>query len=183
MGRLGLWLAAVANALALMENALYKPVIRVKLPSESQHRMRTLIFLFAAVVSVAGLTGCSGPEHKLARGWDNTLEIVRWGDARQSFEQNAVFSGPDYTYSYGAIHGIDQSLCRTGLGLFEVVTFPIPSYDPIWTTKVPAHPQSPDNYKPGLVSDPIFGTDTYTGYTGGDVAPFIPGSRFKVFDN
>ena len=29
----------------------------------------------------------------------------------------------------------------------------------------------------------MFDTDTYTGFSGGDVAPFIPGSRFRVFDN
>jgi len=145
--------------------------------------MRQLIFLLAAIVSVVAFTGCTGPERKLARGWDNTLELVRWGDMRQSIEQEGVFSGPDYTYSYGTIHGLDQSICRAGLGLYEVVTFPIPSYNPIWTTKVPAVPQSPDSYKPGLIYDSTFGTDTYTGYTGGDVAPFIPGSRYKIFDN
>jgi putative exosortase-associated protein (TIGR04073 family) len=145
--------------------------------------MRKLIFIFAAVVSVAGLTGCAGPQRKLARGWDNTLELVRWGDMRQSVEQEAVFSGPDYTYSYGVIHGFGQSIGRAGLGVYEIVTFPIPSYNPVCTTKIPAQPQCPDNYKPGLISDPLFGTDTYTGYSGGDIAPIIPGSRFKVFDN
>ena len=145
--------------------------------------MRKLIFLFAAVVSVAGLTGCAGPQRKLARGWDNTMELVRWGDMRQSVEQEAVFSGPDYTYSYGVIHGFGQSIGRAGLGVYEIVTFPIPSYNPVCTTKIPAHPQCPDNYKPGLINDPLFGTDTYTGYSGGDIAPIIPGSRFKVFDN
>jgi hypothetical protein len=29
----------------------------------------------------------------------------------------------------------------------------------------------------------VFDTDTYMGFSGGDVAPFIPGSRFRVFDN
>ena len=29
----------------------------------------------------------------------------------------------------------------------------------------------------------MFDTDTYTGFSGGDIAPFLPGSRFKVFDN
>ena len=145
--------------------------------------MRQLIFLFAAIVSLAIFTGCAGPERKLARGWDNTMEIVRWGDMRRSVEQEGVFSGPDYTYTYGGIHGFDQSVSRIGLGIFEVVTFPIPSYDPILTTKVPAIPQSPESFKPGLIDDPTFSTDTYTGYSGGDVAPFIPGSRFRVFDN
>jgi len=144
--------------------------------------MRKVIFLLAATVAIA-LTGCTGPEHKLARGLDNTMELVRWGDLRQSVEQNAVFSSPDVTYAYGTIHGFDQSLMRAGLGVYEVVTFPIPSYKPILTRVVPANTQYPDSYKPGVMSDSIFDTDTYTGYSGGDVAPFIPGSRFKIFDN
>ncbi|MEI7533250.1 MAG: exosortase system-associated protein, TIGR04073 family [Verrucomicrobiae bacterium] len=145
--------------------------------------MRKMFFIFAAAVVAGGLTGCSGPEHKLARGLDNTMEIVRWGDMRRSVEQNAVFSAPDVSYSYGLVHGFDQSMCRFGLGIYEVATFPIPSYKPICTDKVPASPQYPDSYRPGLISDSTFNTSTYSGYPGGDIAPFIPGSRFSVFDN
>jgi hypothetical protein len=70
-----------------------------------------------------------------------------------------------------------------GLGIYEVATFPIPSYNPIWTKKVPANPQYPDSYHPGLISDSTFDTCNYSGYGGGDVAPFIPGSRFTIFGN
>lgn len=147
--------------------------------------MRKIFFLFAAALTVAGLTGCQGPEQKLARGFDNTFEVVRWGDMRRSVEQGAVFSAPDVSYSYGMIHGFNQSVKRIGLGVFEVVTFPIPTptYDPILTDYVPAVPQYPDSYRPGIISGSTFDTDTYTGFSGGDVAPFIPGSRFKIFDN
>ena len=79
--------------------------------------------------------------------------------------------------------GPDQKLGRAGLGLYEVATFPIPSYDPIMTKYFAPDPVFPTSYKPGHFSDPLFDTDTYTGFSGGDVAPFIPGSRFKVFDN
>ena len=145
--------------------------------------MRKMFYFFVAAVAAAGLAGCSGPEHKLARGLDNTMELVRWGDMRQSVEQNAIFSAPDVTYSYGVIHGFDQSLCRAGLGIYEVVTFPIPSYSPICTNKVPIAPQYPESYRPGLMYGSTFKTDTYTGYSGGDIAPLIPGSRFSIFDN
>ena len=40
----------------------------------------------------------------------------------------------------------------------------------------------PDAYRPDIIDDSLFSTDTYMGFSGGDVAPFIPGSRFKVFN-
>lgn len=145
--------------------------------------MRKLAFLFAGIVTAAVVTGCSGPEHKLARGFSNTMEIIRWGDMRHSVEQNAVFSSSGPSYAYGAIHGFDQSISRVGIGLYEMVTFPIPSYDPVCTNYLPVNPQYPDSYKPGLVSSATFDTDTYTGFSGGAVAPWLPGSRFFIFDN
>jgi hypothetical protein len=33
------------------------------------------------------------------------------------------------------------------------------------------------------MADSLFATDTAIGYSGGDVAPFIPGSRFRIFEN
>jgi putative exosortase-associated protein (TIGR04073 family) len=143
--------------------------------------MRKTIFLLAALAATVTLTGCQGPEQKLARGMDNTMEVIRWGDMRRSIEQEAIFSAPDISYSYGAIHGFDQSIKRIGLGVWEVVSFPFPPYRPIFTNSVPAAPQYPDSYQPGLISGSTFDTDTHTGFSGGDVAPFVPGSRFAVF--
>jgi putative exosortase-associated protein (TIGR04073 family) len=165
------------------ENALYMPAIRVKLKTSSENRMRKLYFLFAVAVTAVGLMGCTGPEQKLSRGFDNTFEIVRWGDLRRSVEQGAVFSSPDVNYTTGLIHGFDQSVTRIGLGVYEIVTFPIPSYKPVLTSYIPARPQYPDSYRPGIISGSTFDTDTYTGFTGGDVVPFVPGSRFSIFDN
>jgi hypothetical protein len=31
-----------------------------------------------------------------------------------------------------------------------------------------------------LLSDPLFDTDTYTGFSGGDIAPFIPAAGSRV---
>jgi putative exosortase-associated protein (TIGR04073 family) len=102
---------------------------------------------------------------------------------RRSIEQSAVLGSPDEGYTTGVIRGFDRSIARTGLGLYEIVTFPLPSYSPIATQYFSAHPAYPESYKPGLISDPLFDTDTFTGFSGGDIAPFVPGSRFKVFDN
>jgi putative exosortase-associated protein (TIGR04073 family) len=140
---------------------------------------------FLSVVALAALftSGCAGPEAKLGRGMSNFAEVARGGEWRRSVEQTAVFESPDAGYTVGFVRGFDRSMARTGLGIYEVITFPFPPYHPIFTKYLAPDPVYPDNYAPGLVSDSLFDTDTYVGLGGGDVAPFVPGSRFKVFDN
>jgi len=146
--------------------------------------MRNVI-LFLSVVALAALltSGCAGPEQKLGRGMSNFYEIVRMGEMRRSIEQSAVLDSPGTGYTAGAVRGLDRSLARTGVGVYEVLTFPLPPYQPLFTHYLKPDPAFPESYRPGLVSDSLFDTDTYTGFGGGDVAPFIPGSRFRVFDN
>ena len=62
------------------------------------------------------------------------------------------------------------------------MTFPIPSYDPIWTDYLDPNPVYPDSYRPSLSADPTFATDTSLGYSGGDVMPIVPGSRFHIYE-
>jgi putative exosortase-associated protein (TIGR04073 family) len=146
--------------------------------------MRNVI-LFLSVITLATLltSGCAGPEQKLGRGMNNFYEVVRMGEMRRSIEQTAVFDSPDAGYTYGAVRGFDRSLARTGVGVAEIVTFPFPPYVPLFTRYLAPEAPYPESYKPGRLSDSMFDTDTYSGFSGGDVAPFIPGSRFKVFDN
>jgi putative exosortase-associated protein (TIGR04073 family) len=127
--------------------------------------------------------GCAGPERKLGRGMNNFYELVRGGEMRRTVEQTALFESPDTAYTTGVIRGFNRSMARAGVGLYEIVTFPIPSYDPIATKYLKPEPVYPDNFKPRLMDDANFATDTALGFTGGDIAPFIPGSRFRVFDN
>lgn len=146
--------------------------------------MRNVLSFFSVVALAALLvSGCTGPETKLGRGMSNFGEVVRGGELRRSVEQTAVFDSPDVGYTYGFVQGVDRSAARAGLGLYEIITFPIPPYHPIFTRYLAPEPVYPDNYKPGLLSDSMFDTDTYVGFSGGDVAPFVPGSRFQVFDN
>jgi putative exosortase-associated protein (TIGR04073 family) len=145
--------------------------------------MRNAISLLAIVALVALFTsGCAGPEEKLGLGMRNTFEIVRMGEMRRTVEQTAVFDTPETGYTTGFIRGMDRSLARTGMGLYQIVTFPLPPYTPVWTDYLSPEPVYPESYKPGLASGPTFSTDTYTGFSGGDVAPFVPGSRFQVFE-
>jgi putative exosortase-associated protein (TIGR04073 family) len=139
-------------------------------------------FLAIAALAVVFTSGCAGPEKKLGRGFSDTIEITRMGDMRRSIEQGAVFDSPSAGYTTGVVRGIDKTVQRTVLGVFEIVTFPIPPYDPILTKYVKPGPVYPESYKPGLISGSTFDTDTYMGFSGGEVAPMIPGSRFRVFD-
>ena len=147
--------------------------------------MRNVISFLA--LAALFTSGCAGPEQKLGRGLSNTFEIARMGDMRRSIEQTAIFESPSAGYTTGAVKGFAQTMTRTGVGIFEVFTFPIPmpgsGYGPLFPHYLPPGPVYPDSYKPGLIAGSTFDTDTYTGFSGGDVAPIIPGSRFKIFDN
>jgi putative exosortase-associated protein (TIGR04073 family) len=140
--------------------------------------MRKFITLLAMTGAVA-LVGCAGPEHKLGRGINNITEVVRGGEIRRSVEQTALFEGPETGYTTGLLHGLNRTVQRTLVGAYEIVTFPLPNYDPLM---FPANPVYPDSYRPDILSDSFFATDTYLGFSAGDVAPMLPGSRFHIFD-
>jgi putative exosortase-associated protein (TIGR04073 family) len=146
--------------------------------------MRNNIFLLLAV-AVSGwlVAGCAGPEQKLGRGVNNFNEIFRMGEMRRTMEQTALFESPDRAYTTGAIKGFNRSMARTGIGLYEILTAPFPSYDPVCTTYLKPEPVYPDNYKPGLIAVPMYDSATSLGFSGGDVAPMFPNSRFRIFDN
>ena len=149
--------------------------------------MRNTLPLLAVVIIAGTLaSGCANMERKLGRGLNNTMEIARWGEFRRTVEQSALDDSPDYAYTTGAIRGFDRTLGRMGLGIYEVVTAPFPTpghgYDPICTDTFAPEPVYPDTYRPGLVEDAMFSTDTNLGFSGGDLFPMIPGSRFRVFE-
>lgn len=140
-----------------------------------------ITFTFGAFIATMGLfaMGCAGPEQKLGRGINNATEFARLGEIRRSMEQTALWDGPEAAYTTGFIRGFNRSVVRTGVGLYEIATFPIPDYDPVF---LPADPVYPDSYRPHLIADPTFGPDASLGFSGGDVAPMVPGSRFRIFD-
>jgi len=133
----------------------------------------------------------------------NTTEIVRMGELRRSIEQTALWDGIDAGYTTGFVRGMNRTLVRTGIGVYEIVTFPIPPYGPLLTSTNRVYPDVtvrnssypwggmvlteqpvyPASYKPGRISDGLFDTDTSLGFSGGDWMPFVPGSRFKIFEN
>jgi putative exosortase-associated protein (TIGR04073 family) len=146
--------------------------------------MRKSLYLLATASVLAWLgTGCANTEAKFGRGVRNLTEFARLGEIRRSMEESGLFESPDIAYSTGFIRGFNRSLVRTGVGLYEVVTSPFPPFDPIYTDYMTVDPVYPDSYTPRLLADPTFGPDTSLGFSGGDVAPLFPGSRFRIFDN
>jgi putative exosortase-associated protein (TIGR04073 family) len=142
--------------------------------------------LLPLVVLSCLAAGCAGPEEKLGRGLNNVTEFARLGEMRRSFEQTAIFGSADQSYATGLIRGFDRSVVRTCAGAYEVVTFPVPNhklgdYGPLRRSL--ADPVYPDSYKPNWLADTILSPDNSLGFSGGDIIPFIPGSRFHVFDN
>lgn len=127
-------------------------------------------------------TGCAGPERKFARGVNNTYEPIRLAEMRRSVEQNVVGRPDGFNYHLGVVQGFNRTMARAGIGIYEIITFPFPPYEPVATDYLAPLPQYPDNYHPNVFADRVFATDTYIGFSGGDVAPFVPGSRFQIFD-
>lgn len=163
--------------------------------------MRIAVLLLAAAAGVT-FTGCAGPENKFGRGINNLTEIVRGGEMRRSMEQTALWDGPIHGPTTGFARGLTRTMARTGVGVYEVITFPFPPYKPVLYSQgklypdysmktrdypwggleMPEAPGFPDSYQPGLPGDGLFDTDHSMGLSGGEVAPFLPGSRFRVLD-
>jgi len=148
--------------------------------------MRNIIPLLA-VVALAGVlaSGCAGAQQKLGRGFSNSAEFARLGEIQREMEQTALFDTPGqgHDYTLGFIRGFTKSVARTGVGVYEVVTAPLPPYGPVLTDYLSPYPVYPDSYRPGLIEDSSFSTDVNLGFSGGDVAPYLPGSRFRIFDS
>jgi putative exosortase-associated protein (TIGR04073 family) len=144
--------------------------------------MRKTLLLLSGLAVVMLASGCANTERKFGRGMSNIIEPIRLGELRRSMEQTALFDGPDAGYATGFIKGLNRTIVRTGVGVYEIVTAPIPPYDPVLTDYLAPGPVYPDSYKPTLVEDSTFATDTNLGYSGGDVMPIVPGSRFRIFD-
>jgi putative exosortase-associated protein (TIGR04073 family) len=145
--------------------------------------MRNVLSLLALIALVAVITsGCAGPEEKLGRGIRNTCEIGRMGEWRNSVEQTAVWDSPQEACTTGVVRGFDRSVARTGIGIYEIITFPFPPYHPVATSYLSPQPIYPDGYRPNLPDDPILATDAHIGYSGGNEFSFIPGSHFDPLD-
>lgn len=137
--------------------------------------LKQISFLFG-IAAVA--SGCASAERKLGRGLNNLTEPLRLGEFGRAYEQAYLWDGADGATSVGVFKGLNRTIGRTLVGAVEVATFPIPT-DPYFK---PTHPVYPDVYKPGVLDSGSIQADTAVGFDSGDVAPFLPGSRFKIFE-
>ena len=159
--------------------------LRAYFGKSKQHMRKTLSLL--AVLTITGLfgTGCAHVtkmEEKFGRGMGNSMEIVRMGEFRRTIEQTTLTDGPEYASTTGFVRGINRTLSRTGIGIWEMISAPFPPYHPLATDKFAVSPVYPDNFKPGVIADSMTATDTYIGFSGGEVLPMVPGSRFRIFE-
>ncbi len=164
--------------------------------------MKKLLSLSATLgLASVFVVGCAGPEQKLGRGIRNATEFARLNEMQRSIEQTALWDGPSSTYSTGVIRGFNRSLARTAYGVWDIATFPLPSYEAKFTPKgyiapdvaigttkypyggmkLPEHSLPPTSHKPSLPTDPIFEANDDLGFSGGVIGG-TPGSRFHVFD-
>jgi putative exosortase-associated protein (TIGR04073 family) len=80
-----------------------------------------------------------GPTRKLGRGLGNVL----FGPTELLDSMTAVNyeEGNSAAWSYGVVRGIGRSFARLGYGIYEIVTFPIPtvrgSYRPPYRSDIP----------------------------------------------
>ena len=159
--------------------------------------MRSAVSLLA-LAAVAALTGCAGPEQKFGRGVNNFSEIVRGAEMRRSMEQTMLWDGPSQGPT-GFARGVTRTFARTGIGLYEMVTAPIPPYHPLLAPEsrlypdpsmrtrkypwggleLPEYPVHTDNEWTVLRSGRLFETDSSCGFSGGVVAPWVPGNKFS----
>ncbi len=145
--------------------------------------MRNTLTLLGSFTLLALLgVGCAGPEQKMGRGIGNITEVARGGEFQRSVEQAGLFDGTDVGVATGMVRGVNRTLARTGVGIYEVVTAPLPPYGPVFTDYLSPKPLYPDSFHPRKWAGPTFAADQYLGFNGGDVAPWFPGSRFRVFD-
>jgi putative exosortase-associated protein (TIGR04073 family) len=146
--------------------------------------MRKTLSLLGALALTAMLgVGCAGPEQKLGRGFSNMGEIIRGNEFERAVEQEGIFDGTDNGLATGFVKGFNKTMARTGVGIYEVVTAPFPPYDPVFTDYLSPRPLHPDSHRSRKWADSMFDTDAYMGFSGGTVAPWFPGSKFRIFDN
>jgi putative exosortase-associated protein (TIGR04073 family) len=94
---------------------------------------------------------------KAARGVDNTL-LGLIGDWRKTVYYQSRDNGPPYGMTVGVVQGLAVGLARTGVGLYELATFPVPvptGYRPILSPVLPRAARDSDRGIGGSSAAPV----------------------------
>jgi putative exosortase-associated protein (TIGR04073 family) len=99
--------------------------------------MKKIPIFFIIFAILAGLTAparCDGPVEKLSRGLANTITFPC--EIPYQISQTNSQNGLTAALSYGVLNGIFMTGVRAIVGIYEIVTFPIPApgdFGPILT--------------------------------------------------
>ncbi len=92
------------------------------------------IFLILATISIAGLSTADiqappAEKHTFVRKLSRAVANIAYGvtEIPTDFKITEKEGGGS-EFTYAAVHGTGKTLARLGYGLYELVTFPFPSY-------------------------------------------------------
>ena len=102
---------------------------------------KLLSTLLIGVILFAPMTEAQSPARKLLRGTANLL--TGWVEIPKNIYDTTVEANVLSGITFGAVEGIGMAIVRTGAGVYDIVTFPLPL---------------PENYEPVLFPEFVFET-------------------------
>ena len=97
-------------------------------------RSMAIVIIFSFVVMAATGAYCDDAMRKLGRGICNSVTFPV--EILEQINRTNVSDGPMAAMTYGILKGVGMSVLRACVGVYEVVTFPVPfpkEYKPILT--------------------------------------------------
>ncbi len=87
-------------------------------------RLALTVTLAAGVLGISPAAWAQDPIHKMGRGMVNVL--TGWLELPKQIQLGTQASNPITGLAMGLMKGAGMTLLRSGVGLYETVTFPIP---------------------------------------------------------
>jgi putative exosortase-associated protein (TIGR04073 family) len=91
-----------------------------------------LILLTAAVasISMADFQAPPGSDYTRVRKLSRALANIVYGitELPNNWDRTASGAGGSVSFSYGTVHSVHKICTRVGYGLYELVTFPFPTF-------------------------------------------------------
>ncbi len=89
-----------------------------------------LITAAIATISVADIQAPPGSNYTRVRKLSRALANIFYGatEIPNSWQRTAVGAGGSTSAAYGTMQGVHKTMNRVGFGIYELVTFPFPTY-------------------------------------------------------